>query len=487
MSKVSRRIFLQGMLGALATAGCSTIIDQQTQPGLPDVLQPPSGADRHPIAHLLNRATFGPRPGQIEAVLAQGREAWIDQQLDYESLDTTAVNLRLRRYDTLNMYPRDLLGFFGETNRQFVRDELAIATLVRAVYSERQLYEVMVGFWSDHFSIHHYKENTAVLKTIDDREVIRPHALGHFGDLLRASAHSPAMLVYLDNVRNTADMLNENYAREIMELHTLGVDNGYTEADIPEVAKCFTGWTVNSLGEFTFIPEWHAVGEKRVLGEIIHSDDPLAEGERVLDILTNHPNTARYVSSKLVRRFVADDPPESIVSACVQTWNATQGNIREIVRTILTHPEFDNAPLKLKRPFELVTSLLRVTNASYSGSNGLINRLEQMGHRPFGWATPDGYPDTAIEWTGNMLDRWNLCLEAFTGDLPGVGIDVDDLRNSVETTESADVIRFFGRLFLKHDLSASDEAELLRFMDGANDELSTTLGLLAASPAFQWR
>lgn len=487
MSKVSRRVFIQGIVGALAAAGCSSVIDQQTQPGLPDVLQPPSGANRHPIAHLLNRATFGPRPGQIEAVSAQRREAWIDQQLDYESIGMGDVNLRLRRYDTLKMYPRDLLGFFGETNRQYVRDELAVATLVRAVYSERQLYEVMVGFWTDHFSIHHYKENTAVLKTIDDREVIRPHALGQFGDLLRASAHSPAMLIYLDNVRNSAETLNENYAREIMELHTLGVDNGYTEADIPEVAKCFTGWTVNSRGEFTFIPEWHATGEKHVLGEIIRSDNPRAEGDRVLEILTNHPNTARYISSKLVRRFVADDPPESIVADCVQVWTATQGNIREIVRTILTHPEFDNAPPKLKRPFELLTSLLRVTNASYSGSRGLINRLEQMGHRPFGWATPDGYPDTAVEWTGNMLDRWNLGLEAFTSDLPGVGINVNALRNSVESSDTADVIRFFGRLFLKHDLSTTDETELLRFMDGVDGDLGMTLGLLSASPAFQWR
>ena len=487
MSNVSRRTFLQGMLTALATAGCSAVIDQQTQPGLPDALQPPSGTSRHPIAHLLNRATFGPRPGQIEAVSAQGREAWIDRQLDYESIDTTSVDLRLRRYDTLNMYPRDLLGFFGETNRQYVRDELAVATLVRAIYSEQQLYEVMVNFWPDHFSIHHYKENTAVLKTIDDRQVIRPHALGSFGDLLRASAQSPAMLIYLDNVRNTADTLNENYAREIMELHTLGVDNGYTEADIPEVAKCFTGWTVNSRGEFTFIPEAHATGEKYVLGEIIRSDDPMAEGERVLEILINHPNTANYISRKLVRRFIADDPPESIVSACVQTWTTTQGNIREIVRTILTHPEFDSAPLKLKRPFELVTSLLRVTNASYSGNRGLINRLENMGHRPFGWATPDGYPDTAVEWTGNMLDRWNLCLDAFTDNLPGVGINLDDLQNNAGSTETRSIIRFFGRLFLKQDLNANDETELLNFMNVADDNLRTTLGLLAASPAFQWR
>lgn len=486
MNRLSRRSFLKAIGLAAATTGCSTIINEQTQPGLPSVLRPIGGEARHPIAHLLNRATFGPRPGQIEAVTAQGREAWINQQLDYRAIDDGSVNLRLRRYDTLKFRARDLISF-GPGNHWYARNELAVATMMRAIYSKRQLYEVMVGFWSDHFSVYQFKGDTALLKTVDDREAMRPHALGKFHDLLSASAHSPAMLIYLDNVRNSATMLNENYGREIMELHTLGVDGGYTEDDIKEVAKCFTGWTVNDNGEFTFNPDWHVIGEKRVLGEIIRSDDPKAEGERVIELLAGHRSTARYVCTKLVRRLVADEPPANIVSAAESTWNATSGDIPAVVRTILTHPEFDTAPPKLKRPFELVASLLRLTNAAYNGDTGLMTMLGDMGHRPFAWPTPDGYPDTAIEWTGNMLDRWNFALDVFAGDVPGVSVDSNALTAASGTDDLNGQVQFFGRLLLKRDLSPEDEAILLQFYNDSGADLTVMLGMLAASPAFQWR
>ena len=198
---------------------------------------PPGGDARHPIAHLLNRATYGPKPGQIEDVEKMGRERWIDRQLDYKRIDDNRLDWRLRRYDSLNFNARDLLSFAGDAD--YIAGQLAQATLVRAVFSKRELYEVMVGFWTDHFSIYHFKDECEFLKTVDDREVIRPHALGKFYDILNASAHSPAMLYYLDNVVNEKSHPNENYAREIMELHTLGVDGGYTEQDIQEVARCF--------------------------------------------------------------------------------------------------------------------------------------------------------------------------------------------------------------------------------------------------------
>jgi uncharacterized protein (DUF1800 family) len=374
-------------------------------------------------------------------------------------------------------------------------------TLQRAVYSEQQLYEVMVGFWSDHFSIFHYKSRCEYLKTIDDREVIRKHALGKFGDLLKASAHSPAMLFYLDNVLNEKSHPNENYAREIMELHTLGVYGGYTEDDIKEVARCFTGWHINEGGEFVFVEGEHDQGEKTVLGHTIPARGGKSDGDRVLDILIDHPSTRRYVSAKLVRRFVADDPPAALVDACVQTWEASDGDIKAVVRTILTSAEFAAAPPKLKRPFELAVSLLRALNANVNGNNmNIMQHLIRMGQRPFAWPTPDGYPDTAVEWSRNMLHRWNFGLDILANAVPGIAVDWRDLAERGKTDNDAQrILQFYGRLLLGRDLLPQDEQSIWQFAlgtdgkppdmssDRGHQEMEQVLGLVVASPAFQWR
>jgi len=481
MRKLSRRAFLGS--AAVTLAGCSQVIDDVTQPDLPKTLDPPATTERHPTAHLLNRATYGIQPGQIRVVGRMGHGAWLDQQFNYPDIDDSAVDWRLRRYDTLSLSATDLRSFTGIQNRRYVANELATATLVRAVYSKRQLFEVMVGFWSDHFSIYHFKGDVYMLKTIDDRDVVRPHALGNFGDLLRESAHSPAMLIYLDNILNEKSHPNENYAREIMELHTLGVDGGYTEADIKEVARCFTGWSVDENGEFVFIPEWHDEGEKTVLGHTIRFDDRKSDGDQVLDILLAHPSTSRYVCQKLVRRFVADDPPQPIVDACVQTWTSTNGDIAQVMRTLFTHPDFVKAPYKLKRPFELLTSFLRITNAQYSGHRQAINYLDALGHRPFGWPTPDGYPDTADAWDNNLLRRWNLSFDLVANRIEGIEIDWQALRAAGQVNDRSDILRFFGRLFLNRALT-DQEFELLASHQETPNQV---LGVLAASPAFQWR
>lgn len=496
--KLSRRAFV-GTLAAIALGGCSRVIDELAQPDLPNNLEPPGGADRHPIAHLLNRATYGPRPGQIAEVERLGRERWLEQQLDYDNIRDTALDWRLRRYDTLQMKPRDLLSFGRD--QWYVANELARATLIRAIFSERQLYEVMVGFWSDHFSIYHFKNDMEIvvfLKTVDDREVIRRHALGKFGDLLRASAHSPAMLYYLDNTSNEQSHPNENYAREIMELHTLGVDGGYTERDIQEVARCFTGWTADERGEFTFKGEWHDLGAKTVLGHEIPARGGKEDGDRVLDILTNHPSTARFICTKLVRRFVADNPPTAIIEACVKTWNETEGDIRCILRTLFNHPDFDNAPSKFKRPFEYVVSLLRATNANYDGDADLITRLEQMGQRPFAWVTPDGYPDEADIWANNIFSHWEFARDLAEGSIPGVEVDLWKIAEHVGVHRDAErMLAFFGRLMLKRDLNDQEKSALQDFLskqgpvnlrnDADRQRMSRTLGLLFQVPAYQWR
>ncbi|NDJ86551.1 MAG: DUF1800 domain-containing protein, partial [Chloroflexi bacterium] len=463
--RLSRRGFIGSLLGAAAISSCSRLIDELAHEGLPDSLSPPGGDTRHPIAHLLNRATYGPRPGQIEEVERMGRDRWLEEQLDFRSIDDTRCDWRLRRYDTLKMRPADVMSF--DRNRSYVAYELARATLVRAVFSRRELFEVMVGFWSDHFSIYQYKGQVAFLKTIDDREVIRRHAMGKFRDLLSASAHSPAMLHYLDNTVNEKSHPNENYAREIMELHTLGVDGGYTEHDIQEVARCFTGWTMTNSGEFQFREDWHDDGKKMVLGHEIPAGGGKRDGEQVIDILAQHPSTPTFVCTKLVRRFIADDPPPEYVDACVQTWQDTNGDIRLILRTLFNHPEFDNAPPKYKRPFTLLTSILRATNAQYTGDEELINRLDVMGHRPFFWQTPDGYPDTADIWANSRFQYWKLEIAAVHDRLPGVDIDLWAIADHVDVDRDAGkMLRFFGRLLLKRDLSSEEISVLETFAQG---------------------
>src|SRR5450432_1418333 len=488
--RISRRAFVQALIG-LSITGCAPLIDHVTKPSLPPTLLPESGSRPSSAAHLLNRAAYGPRPGQVQQVEQTGRAQWIEQQLAYESLPDDAVNLRLRRYDTLGMMAADMhsLGW----DETYISGELGAMMLVRAIYSERQLYERMVGFWSDHFNIYAFKDAVIFEKTADDRDVIRQYALGNFGDLLRASAHSPAMLRYLDNILNEKGYPNENYAREIMELHTLGVNGGYTERDVKEVARCLTGWTINSREEFLFRADWHDTGEKTVLGQTIPAGGGQEDGERVLNILIDHPSTREFVCTKLVRHFVADDPPTAIVNACVQTWQATNGDLRAVMRTLLNHPDFDAAPAKFKRPFDLVVSFLRGMNADYDGNPLAVDVLARLGQRPFAWPRPDGYPDTADQWRGNLLDRWNFCSDALRGQLPGISFNTADLAlHGGAGQDALSTIRFFGLLLLNRNLTASEEAALwqLATADSAQapdltapdgqQRLSDTLALIVA-------
>lgn len=484
MSQLSRRAFLSGIL-ATSVLGCSPMITRLERPPLPDTLVSPQTDAHASVVHLLNRTTYGIRPGQVQQVHNLGARAWLEQQMDWQSIPEGGVNRRLLRFDTLKMNSVDLLSFSSFPDREFVADELALATLVRAVFSPRQLYQVMVEFWSDHFSIYHFKEQVHNLKTVDDREVIRPHALGNFADMLRASAHSPAMLIYLDNVQNEKSHPNENYAREIMELHTLGVDGGYTEDDIKEVARCFTGWSVDERGRFEFIPHWHDDGEKQVLGEAIPAGGGKADGDRVLDILLNHPSTATFVATKLVRRFVADDPPIDVVQRCATALRNTNWDIQAGLWAIFDHPGFATAPPKLKRPFELLTSLLRVTNANYDGNARMLRHLENVGHRPFNHPTPDGYPDTAEAWAGNLLGRWNLAIDTVNSSLPGVRVDLSAWFG--QATASDDPITYLGAAFTKRSLSAQEAQAIRAFVQDDPEDMTRIAGAVLASPAFQWK
>ena len=497
----------------------------------------------------------------------------------------------------------------GRTARLRVNEagtHLVMNKLIRAVESEKQLYEVMVDFWSNHFNIDASKVRAS--KVIDEQQVIRPHAMGKFRDLLNASATSAAMMLYLDNAQSTAPRalperaaarrfgqqmtlerikegaergfqpavqmlrrvqerakadgisdeeafkrlsqmmqqpagrgrggLNENYARELMELHTLGVDGGYTQKDVTELARCLTGWGVRGgrySGEFEFHPNLHDQGEKVVLGKTIPAGGGMEDGKMVLEMLAAHPSTMRYVSTKLCRRLVADNPPKSLVDRCVETWKKTDGDIREIVRTIVESKEFysDTAvKSKIKSPFEYVVSSVRALGATvelngagqgrgirpaagginvFSGNgNGQTNarllagQIGTLGQPLFNHGFPTGYPEESTKWvsSGALIGRINFALSLVNGRIADVNLDGASLAGDSAGGKSlAEKIDSVARRLLGSSLSAGTRATLIKQLsaisrpsddkapigDDSADDPRRIAALVLGSPEFQRR
>ena len=451
------------------------------------------------VRHVLNRLAFGARPGDADRVRATGLDRWIAMQLQPSRIRDTAGARIAGALPTLAMSSRELFERYplpqvvrsqmrrtemtradsvevrraAQESRR-VLAEMQIAKVARAVASERQLEEVMVDFWENHFTVFAGKGPERYFIAAYDREAIRPHALGKFRDLLGAVAKSPAMLFYLDNwqsaveegrpaldcagalragrtadcgprrrqarrgairnpqpaVRNPANRrrgLNENYARELLELHTLGVDGGYTQQDIVNVARAFTGWTLEQprrSGGFIFRPAMHDAGEKSVLGHRLSAGRGIEDGEQVLDIVSAHRSTARFIATKLARRFVSDDPPASLVDRAAETFRRTDGDIREVVRTIVTSEEFFSSAAyraKVKSPFELVVSALRAMNATPDMTPRSAQVVARLGQPLFLHQAPNGWPERGEAWinTGAILNRINFGLAMAGGAIPG--------------------------------------------------------------------
>jgi len=421
------------------------------------------------ITHVLNRLTFGPRPGDVERVRQVGLAAWLDQQLHPVNIDDHAAEARLPQLQD----PPDSTDV--KELRRFARRQivtLASDKLLRASYSERQLKEVLVDFWFNHFNVYAAKGRTAQYLPAYESEAIRPHVFDHFRDLLEATAKSPAMLFYLDNWlsaapdgdqgsgirdqkrqrvqrrrfslipdprspipangqnKKRARGLNENYGRELMELHTLGVDGGYTQQDVIDVARAFTGWTIDRDGNFRFVPALHDNGTKVVLGHTIKSGGGIDDGEKVLDILASHPSTAHHIAFELAQRLVADEPAPALVDRAAARFRDTNGDLREVVRTIVTSPEF-LAPaagdVKFKTPFELVVSAVRATGADVSDGRPFVQVLQQMGQPLYMCQPPTGYRDTADAWVsaGGLVSRMNFATRLASGSMPGVTLPPD--------------------------------------------------------------
>jgi len=436
-------------------------------------------------------------------------------------------------------YRRAVFQYFKENNLrppQFMTGELQMSRILRAVYSERQLQEVMVDFWTNHFNVFANKGADRWLLTSYDRDTIRPHTLGKFADLLRATAESPAMLFYLDNfqsvspnapqqrrpmqslnpVRDLMRMsnnpqqqrpqqqqrrgINENYARELMELHTLGVDGGYTQKDVQEVARCFTGWTIfaprgagvaaqaitdgrrvdmlrENAGKFYFNPRVHDDGEKVVLGHKIPAGGGVKDGLMVLDILAHHPATAKFVATKLVRHFVADEPPAALVERVAQTFLKTDGDIREVLKAIFLSPEFNSTEAyraKIKRPFELAISAARTVGAETNGGPAFHQWIARMGQPLYGYQTPNGYSDVAEDWvnTGALLERMNFALALVNNRIPGTRVNLAAFVGDMAGDKSVDKEKFLDRFvttIVGGEISAKTRETLLKQL---SDEIS---------------
>jgi uncharacterized protein (DUF1800 family) len=446
-------------------------------------------------------------------------------------------------------YRQAVMEYYKENNlrpAQFLTGELQMSRILRAVYSERQLQEVMVDFWTNHFNVFAGKGADRWLLTSYDRDTIRPHTLGKFYDLLVADAQSPAMLFYLDNAQSVSPNaqqqqqrpglargplaqlgamsnpkaqapqqqkqqrrgINENYARELMELHTLGVDGGYTQKDVQEVARCFTGWTIiaprgagaaareivnpraaemarNNPGTFIFRPAVHDNGEKFVLGHKIPAGGGINDGLMVLDILAHHQSTAKFIATKLVRRFVADEPPPALVDRVAQTFLKSDGDIREVLRTIFFSPEFNSQTAyraKVKRPFELAVSAVRTIGADTNGGPQFHQWIARMGQPLYGFQTPNGYSDVAENWvnTGALLERMNFALALVSNRIPGTRVDLSRLMTGSKPGSSIDKAQLLDRLvglIVGGEMSARTKETLLKQL---SDEIT-----LPPTPAVQ--
>jgi len=531
------------------------------------------------ILHVLNRLTFGPRPGDIARIKQVGIDRFIEEQLHPETIDDSDLEKRLEVLPTQRMASSELYQFYPppQVAEQRANDksappvfgrpaqvfgEMIQQKLVRAVSSYRQVQEVLTDFWFNHFNVFAQKEADQWFVTSYEREVIRPNALGKFRDLLLATAQSPAMLFYLDNWlsaspdakqprppapprpqnaqppqpasganpkpaegvmipsganQNSAMTgkkegdqnqqsteapkqpappkppprkpgINENYARELMELHTLGVDGGYTQKDVQEVARCFTGWTIDRPfqgGGFVFRPWMHDDGAKTVLGITIPAGGGMNDGLRVIDILSRHPSTARFISKELCQRFVSDDPPAQLVERVAQVFLKTDGDIREVIRAIVTSTEFNSPGVfraKIKSPLELVASAIRAVDGDTNGAPALHEWMRRMGEPLYQYAFPTGYGESSAKWvnTGVFFNRINFAVALASNQINGTSYDPMRLV-SPEAAANSDALTTQLAALLVHTELAPDSLRAVR--DGLVEQSPTVTAASAARPA----
>lgn len=529
------------------------------------------------ILHVLNRLGFGARVGDVKKVKAIGLSKYIDQQLDPASINDAVAEAKVKNLDVFGMTTAELFAKYpnpgallqqlegrnrnqpnaqnpnAQNNDQMTQDEqrerrqkiaelyqkydlkpagqivpqIVSNRVLRAVYSERQLQEVMVDFWQNHFNVFAGKAAVRWYIPSYERDVLRKNALGNFKDLVVGTAKHPAMLFYLDNFESISPNtqmpgqnrngnrplavllgnnqqqqqrrqrgINENYARELMELHTLGVDGGYTQKDIIEVAKCFTGWTIADprgyrraaaatiqgtedrrmdrlqrlqgvpesvdSGEFYFNTRWHEGGAKTVLGQKV-DEGGVKDGLKVIDMLVAHPSTAKFIAKKLAVKFVSDTPSEKLVERVADAFKKSKGDIRTTLKALFSDKDFfavENYRAKIKSPFELAVSSIRALGADTNASPAMLAMLNKLGEVPYAYQAPTGYPDTAEDWvnTGALLERLNFAVAIASNRIPGTRVDLKQF-------ESKDKVQILDKsiaTLLDGEISPASRSTLLK-------------------------
>src|SRR5690348_13661752 len=544
------------VVGAQHAAPLHMTVTSLRDTSSPSVLSPHDSA-----LHALNRLAYGPRPGEVDRVAAEGVIRWIDRQLAPRRIDDGTLAEREHRFPILSLDRGDLADMYREVERE--RRERKVAAngaidttvtpreqaarrlagqfqelaVVRAAVSERQLYEVMVDFWTNHFNVYLAKGADRFLTPDYIEHTVRPNAMGRFEDLLIATAESPAMLFYLDNWESVApgavppqamrlqarpflgrrpalfppprdptqrdsarrralerapQGINENYARELLELHTLGVDGGYDQHDVIEVARIFTGWSIRRPqqgGDFEFHDWAHDRGEKQVLGVVVESGHGMDEGIRLLKLLANHPATMHDVSAQLCQRFVSDEPPDGCVDDAVAAWKRTGGDIREILRAIFHGPDFwaaANVGSKVKTPLEFVVSAARALGAQPDTGPRLSQMVARLGEPLYLHAAPDGYPEKEAAWvnSGALLDRMNAALALASGKLPDVPVTLD----SIWSGSGDGVVDAINETVLGGSMSENTKQVIRRQISEVSDPLQAralAIGLALGGPEFQ--
>jgi uncharacterized protein (DUF1800 family) len=542
------------------TQGPAPVVGRPASPASVSVTLPASSlTEDQRIIHVLNRLGYGPRPGDLERVKRIGLAAYVERQLDPARIPDDRVEAALQAFPALAMGVPELLQSYpepdpkllariqsGEMSQQEMRQmaplerrpvrisaELQAAKLTRVVLSERQLQEVMVDFWFNHFNVDARKGAVKWMISDYERTAIRPHALGKFRDLLLATSRHPAMLFYLDNWMSTkADLvvragpqrgrqmgLNENYAREIMELHTLGVDGGYTQKDVIDVARAFTGWSIEKpreQGSFVFRSPAHDQGEKHILGHGLPAGGGEQDGLRVIDILSKHPSTARFIATKLARHFVSDDPPPALVERAAKTFRDTDGDIRKVMVTIIASPEFfsqETYRAKIKTPLEIVASSVRALDGELAppaaagaqqpgGGFALAQQVGKLGEPLYQQQPPTGYPDVAEAWvnTGALLSRMNFALGLTANRVPGVRVDLARAVGSTDRRRPERVLDVLLGSVLQGQATPQTRSVLAAQLDNpeitrattddrgpANTDVEKLAALVLGSPEFQRR